>query len=619
MSELIIDKLTTRDGSNVGAIVVADIDELLLLNTNKEINTTAIVKDSNRGGVFNYDGAQSGVNNGGTIFNGWVRQYDGAVNVKWFGAVGDATIGAVSGDTRAFTGTYDDDAIHKAIDYLKGLGGGTLLFDSLCLVAKNVVPWHNQTWIGTDNRNSGIFFGENPHYNDSIWLGTPWNTTDDYYGELTVLENFKISNMRISSYRKDNPYTQEPGNRHQCWGIGGLFNGLTVEGCYGDFLTYDLVDVSDNYDNGVTVCKDIYIRNNTVENTGRHGITNRGGLNFNVEGNVISNCLSRGITIEAGIGTLLGDARIINNTVTDCDYGFAFENYPNTTQDTSFTFSGNVISNCNVGGLFDTTDSTPTNAHILTVSNNKIYGDTRFTYSQMAFVTNNIFAGNVVCEIVSDIIFMGNIISGTFSNNYSDNVLLADNKFTRTALTEAHALITVGNTNTNLRILRNTFDTSSGTYLSGYINTYGLTNTAEIRNNTYLGSGETYPVFLLGNITSKYNKGFPAQGIWGNAGYAEYREQNTQFSVAPTGTSTFTPESLADGVYSLIYFMNIDSSINKFEEYRLVNYGSSVTITQVATSFTSDLDIVVTESGGDITLTNNYDYAFHLAWSLIKL
>jgi hypothetical protein len=89
MSELIIDKITTRDGSSIGAIVVADIDELLLLNTNKEINTTAIVKDSNRGGVFNYDGAQSGVNNGGTIFNGWVRQYDGAVNVKWFGAIGD--------------------------------------------------------------------------------------------------------------------------------------------------------------------------------------------------------------------------------------------------------------------------------------------------------------------------------------------------------------------------------------------------------------------------------------------------------------------------------------------------------------------------------------------------
>ena len=126
MSELIIDKLTTRDGSNVGAIVVADIDELLLLNTNKEINTTAIVKDSNRGGVFVYDATQSGVNNGGTIFNGWVRQYDGAVNVKWFGVSETntasenydifQTIIRNSGDTRANiiipSGTYQLDVFN---------------------------------------------------------------------------------------------------------------------------------------------------------------------------------------------------------------------------------------------------------------------------------------------------------------------------------------------------------------------------------------------------------------------------------------------------------------------------------------------------------------------------
>jgi hypothetical protein len=120
MSELITDKLTTRDGSNVGAIVVADIDELLLLNTNKEINTTAIVKDNNRGGVFIYDGAQSGVNNGGTIFNGWVRQYDGAVNVKWFGAKGDGL--PEDDDTIAFQAAIDFTSLSKSgvLDLVKG-------------------------------------------------------------------------------------------------------------------------------------------------------------------------------------------------------------------------------------------------------------------------------------------------------------------------------------------------------------------------------------------------------------------------------------------------------------------------------------------------------------------
>lgn len=42
-----------------------------------------------RSGDFIYDDNQSAVNNGGTVFDGWVRQYSGAVDVKWFGAKGD--------------------------------------------------------------------------------------------------------------------------------------------------------------------------------------------------------------------------------------------------------------------------------------------------------------------------------------------------------------------------------------------------------------------------------------------------------------------------------------------------------------------------------------------------
>lgn len=39
------------------------------------------------GGVFIYDSSKAALNNGGTIFNGWVRQYSGDVDISWFGAV----------------------------------------------------------------------------------------------------------------------------------------------------------------------------------------------------------------------------------------------------------------------------------------------------------------------------------------------------------------------------------------------------------------------------------------------------------------------------------------------------------------------------------------------------
>ena len=67
--------------------IVETIDELSLVDINKY--TTAIVKDIDRGGTFIYIDSNLAINNGGTIFNGWTRQYSGAANVKWFGAQDD--------------------------------------------------------------------------------------------------------------------------------------------------------------------------------------------------------------------------------------------------------------------------------------------------------------------------------------------------------------------------------------------------------------------------------------------------------------------------------------------------------------------------------------------------
>lgn len=68
----------------------------------------AIVTDKNRGGVFVYDASQSAINDGGVIFNGWVRQYKGdSVSIKWFGAVDDGVTNCTSAINAALS-AYDD-------------------------------------------------------------------------------------------------------------------------------------------------------------------------------------------------------------------------------------------------------------------------------------------------------------------------------------------------------------------------------------------------------------------------------------------------------------------------------------------------------------------------------
>lgn len=76
---------------NTNKVFTVDtIEDMLLLSA---INDDAvIVKDLNRGGTFIYDATQSAVNNGGTIFDGWVRQYSGAIKLRWFGVEGDGLI-----------------------------------------------------------------------------------------------------------------------------------------------------------------------------------------------------------------------------------------------------------------------------------------------------------------------------------------------------------------------------------------------------------------------------------------------------------------------------------------------------------------------------------------------
>ena len=89
------------------------------------------------GGLFKYDSSLSATDDGGIVKDGWVRQYEGAINVKWFGqdvaAINAAVAVLQDGDALDFKGEYIiDDANGVVVSNLNNviLNGNKATFKS---------------------------------------------------------------------------------------------------------------------------------------------------------------------------------------------------------------------------------------------------------------------------------------------------------------------------------------------------------------------------------------------------------------------------------------------------------------------------------------------------------
>ena len=180
--------------------IVVAVETINDFPANAETGDTVIVKDNNRGGTFIYDATKSAVNNGGTVFNGWARQYDGAVNVKWFGAKGDGLTNDLTSvqnalyyirSTQDISSSWYSDKVDSRLLFPVG----TYLINGTLLTIGNITFCGDGANIISDNdENTPVF--ETAYISAGVWTSNaslPVNTLLN-----DAVTNLKFENLTFS-------------------------------------------------------------------------------------------------------------------------------------------------------------------------------------------------------------------------------------------------------------------------------------------------------------------------------------------------------------------------------------------------------------------------------------
>ena len=273
--------------------------------------TQARITSDGIAGFFKYDSTNTtSTDNGGTIIvagtKRWKRIFDSAVNVKWFGAVGDGV-------------TDDTVAIQLAINATPN--GGTLYFPAgVCLVSSGLLCSVPIRIIGDGMTSTAIAVS------GSVSAGTDVLTLQ---GALAgdAATGFYVADLRIM------PVSGTPARHAINMGNGGDISRATVERVrIGNFGNYGILNngafsstIQDSIVSGISFdkCTDNQnVLNNTLVGKfwGVHINAVPGTNMFNVKDNVIVSKLGGVKVIDAGTLTIADNQFETQDYTTDTDY-----------------------------------------------------------------------------------------------------------------------------------------------------------------------------------------------------------------------------------------------------------------------------------------------------------
>jgi len=254
-----------------------------LTNVNTTLYKTVIVDDIDRGGIFVYDASRIADNDGGTVFNGWVRQYSRAVNVKWFGAVGDGSIDDtvaiqkaldITGDIYVSEGVYNVTGLDVHGDTTISGNGKLMLIDNTNKSILSIVEGSSNVYIKDITLDANM---ENQEVTTEPVRYTS-STIAINSSDTNKTKNIKIDNCKI---------------------LNSITNGIL-------------------FFNG---CEDVSVTNNIIDKTNwfsgmQLSATNGTSKNFVVSGNIITNVQAAGIVCNYIDGCVVS-----NNTIMNGDMG----------------------------------------------------------------------------------------------------------------------------------------------------------------------------------------------------------------------------------------------------------------------------------------------------------